>query len=1497
MDGSGFYLTVSNYTNATVFDANGNQIYPSIIDPNGNTFSSDSSGNLVDTLGRTPVTQSTNGNTIVYNVLTVGGQRKQYTVTTETLSLSTSFKQSGVHDYTGTITAIQSIELPDGSSYSFTYESGYGELQTITLPTGGTISFSYQNYLDSYKNQNRWLQSYSGGLGWYSFSPSVVTSCSSSKDTGCKEQIDVFDGSGNKTTYVLTLNNGAWNSQTTVYSGNTETATPVISTINTFDYSNSAPSWFGAGSMWVTGSNSTTTLSDTNQTSQARYTYSNPQWGKPTKVEMWDYGVPTSSTASKETDYTYGYIVNHAPLVTQVVLKDAAGTLAAKTQYEYDDQNDLNSSCPTTGAPSGTHGNLTCVIRGTGSPVITSSGYDSNGTKLSDTDGRGYTTSYDHMCSSAYVSKVTSPVTVNGTALNTQASFDCSTGLPNWTKDMNLNQTTYTYYTSGPNIGKSLSVSYPDGGSTSWAYPSYTEVDQTTAQTSSVNVTTKAIRDSFGRNYQTITAAPEGSISSEISYDANGRPSCVTTAHLSSRSNTDGTTCTTLDVLGRVTKQAMPDKNAINITYSGNTQAVTNEIGNGKKYTFDAFHRLTTVLEPNASGTLAYETDYAYNGVDQLTEVDQWGGSTTPVKRIFFYDGLGQKIAENIPENQSAASPAHLTSSDANGTWTTLFGYDGNGNLITTLDNANNSVTYNYDGLNRLTSESQAGGVSYSYVYDGTDGYTHTNPLGNMTLSKNNNASAGSSLSYDSMGRLANQNDCVPGNCNYSASGINVGADYDLAGNMTSLTYPDGRVVGQLYDGANRLSGVQYSQWGSTSVNTPYYNVNSYAPPGQETRATMGNGVELNSVFNSRQALAWRIYSTPTKTLWSKHFLWDKNGSNLLLAVDNITGYGRQYTYDPLNRVTSAVDVGVNNSGSTRSQAIVTVLGSERTTTINPCAGNTYPAPNSCPVQIPDAGTISLVIKGVVAGTAQYGSSSTQASVATDLTTSIISNSNSPVEACYMGSGGQIKITSKLGGNFVNYTLAVTAATTITQYFSGSSFSISAPSAMAGGTGAPPSNGMNETYAYDPFGNLTQSGNAGSFSLSANGLNQISGYGYDANGNQTSDIWGHPLAYDANGMLSSVSGGQETYTYDGQGNRVAITDGASSTKLIYFGGTPVAILQGTTYTDLIYAGGSLLAEVTGTQNAVPLYRMTDQLGSPSATDYAPYGQQFAGTSGDPFGFTGLYWDPTTSMWHAGARQFSPQMGRWMSADPYGGSYNWSDPQSLNRYAYVNGRAMAATDPSGLDGGDGSGTNGSIFNPQTYLADLIVGFLNASNFHGSLKPRPNANPWNDRFGVPYGGLGSSAQQALGLPTMADVGCNPICNATREGAPNVDLAWWGDFFSAINWQNIKQSQIDAWNKGYYKCVQQHTIGGVFAPVVTHAVGMAATNATERAAPMIAGAYYHFTDARFTAWGRYSKVLVPKLAPKIAAAAEALDVAGWAYFDYELFNAGRECSGIVF
>jgi RHS repeat-associated protein len=48
------------------------------------------------------------------------------------------------------------------------------------------------------------------------------------------------------------------------------------------------------------------------------------------------------------------------------------------------------------------------------------------------------------------------------------------------------------------------------------------------------------------------------------------------------------------------------------------------------------------------------------------------------------------------------------------------------------------------------------------------------------------------------------------------------------------------------------------------------------------------------------------------------------------------------------------------------------------------------------------------------------------------------------------------------------------------------------------------------------------------------------------------------------------------------------------------------------------------------------------------------------------------------------RRYEGRWQRFAQPDPYDGSYNLTDPQSLNRYAYVQNDPVNFTDPSGLE---------------------------------------------------------------------------------------------------------------------------------------------------------------------------------------------------------------------
>jgi RHS repeat-associated protein len=73
----------------------------------------------------------------------------------------------------------------------------------------------------------------------------------------------------------------------------------------------------------------------------------------------------------------------------------------------------------------------------------------------------------------------------------------------------------------------------------------------------------------------------------------------------------------------------------------------------------------------------------------------------------------------------------------------------------------------------------------------------------------------------------------------------------------------------------------------------------------------------------------------------------------------------------------------------------------------------------------------------------------------------------------------------------------------------------------------------------------------------------------------------------------------------------------------------------------------------------------------------------SGDNGDQHDFALMDRDLEDSSEHAQYRQFSTNVGRWQSPDLYTGSYDFTNPQSFNRYSYALNDPANLLDPSGL----------------------------------------------------------------------------------------------------------------------------------------------------------------------------------------------------------------------
>ena len=201
---------------------------------------------------------------------------------------------------------------------------------------------------------------------------------------------------------------------------------------------------------------------------------------------------------------------------------------------------------------------------------------------------------------------------------------------------------------------------------------------------------------------------------------------------------------------------------------------------------------------------------------------------------------------------------------------------------------------------------------------------------------------------------------------------------------------------------------------------------------------------------------------------------------------------------------------------------------------------------------------------------------------------------------------------------------------------------------------------------------------------------------YDAAGEVTTDQYSNSYSYNAEGRI--LSGGSGTYVYDGDGNRVKKT--VSGTTTLYWPGAGSLLNEsnssGSTMGKQVSFAGLLVWHEDTSGNGLFLFH--DHLGSTRVTgdasgnlhddnDYRSYGMLSSNYGASPsdnhYLFTGYESDSETTSDYAVNRNFGMTLGRFNRPDPYDGSYDATNPQSLNRYTYALNNPLVLVDPSGL----------------------------------------------------------------------------------------------------------------------------------------------------------------------------------------------------------------------
>ena len=868
----------------------------------------------------------------VFTYTTTTGTAASVTINYAPYTVQTNFGCSGINEFPATSASlVSSVVYPDGRTFTFNYEPtpGFGtvtgRIASITLPTGSTISYAYTG----------------GNNG-------II--CADGSTAGLTRT--TTDGS---TTYVRSGSGTAW---TTTF---TDGASPGNQTVINFQTAGTPALFLETHRTMNQGASTVLLQTDTcyngavancNATAIAlpitrikKYvTLNNGQQslsdtfingvGLTSEVDEYDFGNPTYGALIKKTTISYSSLGNGiGAMPSAITVFDGGGTQKAQQTFQYDQTvPTATSGVPQHIAITGSRGNLTTVsqwIDTTGANLTTTMAYEDTGNVLTSTDPGGHATQFSYVDnftdtvnrnSHAYVTQVTLPDTNSPTLAHhiVKSQYDANTGRMTSAWDQNNAQTTLAY----DSMLRTVQKNFPDGGRTTLVFDNVNQSHTETRIDSSRTTYAYTLVDGYGRPSRFAQTSGEATPynQQDFCYDHNGQLSFQAYSY-QGNGFADPKVCSgagdtfAYDGIGRITQVTHSDGSNAQFSYNGRATQIRDE-GNGsfnvtRVQQSNALGQLTNVCEVSAvtllgnGGTVGscglditatgFLTSYAYNTLGNLATVTQG----TLVNRSFSYDSLSRLTSESHPEWGSGTSTYSYSNADGLMSKRTRPAPNQT-NPAVTVD-----TTYAYDELHRLRTKTYSDGVTpqAAFNYDETTawGASLLNTTGRLSSESAASGHAGGLFSYDSMGRVLNNWQCIPLNC--GTGSYLLAYAYDLFGDLTSTTNgADGAGVtfSYTYNTAPRLTGMTSNFVDPAHPATFLSNVH-YGRFGI-TSDTLGNGLTETFGYSNRGAL--NSYTTTPTTPYAFTLGFAPDG-NIASATDNVNG-NWTYSYDQFNRLTGS---------------------------------------------------------------------------------------------------------------------------------------------------------------------------------------------------------------------------------------------------------------------------------------------------------------------------------------------------------------------------------------------------------------------------------------------------------------------------------------------------------------------------------------------------------------------------------------------------------------
>jgi RHS repeat-associated protein len=592
-------------------------------------------------------------------------------------------------------------------------------------------------------------------------------------------------------------------------------------------------------------------------------------------INVRDYGFQVSGQwqVRRRTHNVYTVIANSGPRLSEMDLydaqldtNDANDVLVAKTTYAYDNYQAMGGMEVYTGQPNApghrswydasytTRGNVTGVTQWY--DLANNLSY----TRLRKIDIYGNVVKEQLSCCNEETLTATQTSywaapeqvtkgTTGGTQLTYSRQYDFNTLATKTSTDANNLTTTVNSYDAAlrPSqvtmpSGATVSASYSDGTLSVSGSKSYN--DGGTQKT----VAERTDYDGWGRVIDQVDANG-GQVNT--TYDAMGQVASVSNPFTAGGSPSYWTNYT-YDALSRATVVTLPDTQTVRTNYNGNSATVTDQANRKIQQLADGLGRLVTVNEQDSSGNLTQATNYTYDYLDNLTQVNQ--GNQL---RSYKYDALSRLLYEKVPEQTASIN-------DGTGTyWTSKYTYTDFNAIATRQDARGVVTTYSYDTLHRLsqvTYNTVAGvttapTVSYGYDSDSSTGTTATGQLVSTVVGSSGEYQE--HYTYDIFMRPASTIRKLTGPARTYTTSYN----YNDGGQMIQLTYASGLAVAISHDSAGRVSGLQ-----NASTLVGYLSQVSYDIAGQVTGDVLGNGVVEEFGYDSARMQMKTQKATKTTT-------------------------------------------------------------------------------------------------------------------------------------------------------------------------------------------------------------------------------------------------------------------------------------------------------------------------------------------------------------------------------------------------------------------------------------------------------------------------------------------------------------------------------------------------------------------------------------------------------------------------------------------------------